>query len=403
MRQLLLLPLVLLLIFVLRLFLFPQGEIKYQIGQPVNLTTVLNSEPKISGQIQRFEILGLGVVARRYPEYHYGDKLKISGTVSEGGRLVFPQIETLEAGGGNWWLSPVLTLRHKVINFYQSSLSQPAGSLIAGIVLGDKSGFEKDFWEALRLSGVLHVVVASGMNVTLVAGFLTAVFGRFLKRQQAGVLAILGIVFYTALAGFEPPIIRAAIMGATILISQILGRQVWGLLTLGLAGYLMLLVNPILISDLGFQLSFLSTAGLLVIRPHLSWFDKIPLLGEDLSTTLAAQIATLPLLLATFGQYSLLSLATNTLVLWTIPWVMGFGGVAGILGLIFPILGKLLVFLVYPFLFYFEQVVRFFGGLKILNWKVNSFPWSLALGYWLILAAGIVRWSKRKNLDDKEF
>lgn len=399
MRQLLLLFLMLLLIFTLRLFLFPVKEARYQVGQSVNLTTVLNAEPKISGQTQRFEILGLEIISRRYPEYHYGDKLKISGTVSEESKLVFPQIQTLGIASSNWWLSPVLTLRHKVVDFYQSSLPQPAGSLLAGIVIGDKSGFEKDFWETLRLSGVLHVVVASGMNVTLVSGFLIAVFGRFLKRQLAAFLAILGIIFYTVLAGFEPPIIRAAIMGATMLISQILGRQTLGLLTLGLAGYLMLLVSPSLINDLGFQLSFLSTAGLLVIRPYLSWFDKIPLLGEDLSTTLAAQIATLPLLLVTFGQYSLLSLATNTLVLWTIPWVMGFGGVAGILGLIFPILGQLSIFLIYPFLFYFEQVVRFFGGANILIWKFDSFPWSLALGYWLILAAGLVRWSKRKNLN----
>src|SRR6266852_3979746 len=99
----------------------------------------------------------------------------------------------------------------------------------------------------LRTSGVFHVIAASGMNVTLVGGFLTSLFTLFLRRQIALLLSILGILFYALLAGFEPSIIRASIMGILVLSSQIFGRQAWPTYALLLTGYIMLLFDPSLI------------------------------------------------------------------------------------------------------------------------------------------------------------
>lgn len=402
MRRFCFISIFLFLIFLLRLFLFPEPKFDYLPGQKITLVTTLTSEPKVFGQTQRFETQGLMVVARRYPQYHYGEKLKISGSlreeVSNQKRKVldFPQIEILSEKGGNWLMVKISQLRQNLVATYQSFLPGPSSALLSGIVLGSKHNLPPDFYEALKMSGTLHVVVASGMNVTLVAGFLTGLFGYFLKRQWATIASLGGVVFYTALAGFEPPIVRASIMSGLALTAQGFGRQNWGVLSLFLAGYIMLLIKPSLISDLGFQLSFLATAGLLLVKPALSKLERLPLLGESFTTTLAAQLAVLPLLLGTFGQYSLLSLLTNTLVLWTIPWIMGFGAVVGVAGLIFPALGQILAFLLYPFLFYFEIIVGFLGKLGWFSLKSGKFSWSLAFGYWLILAA-ILWWGERRR------
>lgn len=397
MRQVLSIFLSLSLIFLLRFFLFPPTKINYTPDQEISLVATLTSEPKIFGQTQRFEFLGIEVVARRYPEYHYGDKLKISGKTQEGRRLAFPQIEVLKREEGNWFFAKTFKLRQELGAVYQSSLPEPTGSLLGGIVLGIKGDLPQDFYQSLKASGTLHVVVASGMNVILLSGFLMAFLGTFLKRQAAIFISFLGIFFYVVLAGFEPPIIRAAMMAVLTLGAQAFGRQSWGVLSLFLAGYLMLLVKPTLFFDVGFQLSFLATAGLLLIKPVLTFLTKIPLLGEDLATTLAAQIATLPLLFATFGQYSLLSILTNTLVLWTIPFIMGFGGVMGVLGLIFKPFGQILAILVYPFLFYFEKVTVFWGSLNLFAVKLENFPGSLSCGYFLLLTAILLWWYKRKS------
>ena len=138
--------------------------------------------------------------------------------------------------------------------FFQT-LPSPSSSLLLGIIFGIKEQMPKDFTDNLRTSGVFHVIAASGMNVTLVAGFLSVFFAFFFKRQIAIGLSILGIIFYAILAGLEPSIIRASVMGILVFSAQILGRQTLAVNFLALTGFVMLFVDPSLIFDIGFQLS----------------------------------------------------------------------------------------------------------------------------------------------------
>lgn len=422
MRRIFLLGLILSLIFLFRLFSLSSQK-SYSVGQEVSLITTLSSEPQIFKKSQRFRAKeGIEVIVSRYPEYHYGDKLKISGTLkTESSRLssqnisllkfkgddlklIFPQIEILEEKRGNWFLEETFFLRQKLTSNYQEFLPEPSSSLLIGIVLGVKTQMNEDFKENLRRAGLTHVVVASGLNVTLVAGFLHSIFAFFLRRQLILPFILLGIFFYTLLAGFEAPIIRAALMGSLAFSAQTFGRQNWVVLSLVLTGFLMLLVKPLLLFDLGFQLSFLATAGLIFVKPRLETLGpmvnlkEIPFFGESLTTTLSAQIATLPLILTNFGYYSIFSILANTLVLWTIPWIMGIGGVAGILGLLLKPLGQILSLVVYSLLFYFEKISLLFSKFTLFSLEASGFSLFFSLAYFSFLIA-LLFWLAKGRKD----
>jgi len=195
-------------------------------------------------------------------------------------------------------------------------------------------------------------------------------------------------------------------MGALAFAAQGFGRQNWGVLSLVLTGFLMLIMKPLLILDLGFQLSFLATAGLILIRPIIekTWpftiLGRTPLLGESFTTTLSAQLATLPPILANFGYWSFLSILANALVLWTIPWIMGIGGLAGVLGLIFKPLGQLLSFATYPFLFYFEKITFLFARFPFFSLEIGKFSFFLSLSYFSFLTA-VLLWLTKHRKEDK--
>jgi len=159
--------------------------------------------------------------------------------------------------------------------------------------------------------------------------------------------------------------------------------------------------------DVGFQLSFLATLGIVFVKPLLD--EMVGKLGkygefgsETVNTTLAAQVGTIPILFGTFGQVGLLSLLVNALVLWMVPVVMIIGSVAALVGLLFPWLGQLLVYPALPFLLFFEFVVSFFGG-KGWVMTIGNWHWQFSAAYYLLLIAVVlVRKPKQKALSLEE-
>jgi len=390
---------VFLLILGVRVFLYYQNQPHFSEGEDVDLKIKLNSGPKISSNRQVISAnLGLKhllIITSFLPQYHYQDNLKISGRLrskvlkndKEMFILYYPKIEKTNP---NILLKLTTEIRQKFIDLFSRTLPKNYSSLLLGITFGIKEKMTDNFLNNLRITGVLHVIAASGMNVTLFGGFITAVFGFFLKRQLALFLSIFGILFYVFLAGFEPSIIRAAIMGILVFSSQILGRQRLSSYGLILAGYFMILLSPDTIFDIGFQLSFVATAGLLYIRPVFYSSKRIKrildtsLVGEDIATTISAQAATLPILFANFGIYSIWSIMVNTLVLWTVPMLMIIGAVGGTLGLFSDFAGKIFIFVSFPLLFYFEKIVNLFSGLGGIV-AIGNLSWQVIAGYYLLL------------------
>ncbi len=381
-----------------RFWSYYHNQSQYINGQQVVFSTTLLSEPRILGNTQQFFIFldskqRVIVVVPRFPEFHYGDTVRISGTIKsrvlENKRTVmtiyFPTIEAIKKNN-NVVLALAASIRQKVTGVFHRALPSPASNLLLGIVFGIKEDMSKDFFNNLRVTGVLHVIAASGMNVTMIGGFLSSVFGLLFRRQVALILAIASILFYSLLSGLEPSIVRAAIMGSLAFGAQIFGRQYFALYALLLSGYGMVMYDPFLLFDIGFQLSFSATLGLIMLKPM---FGSSRLLTEDIQTTIAAQIATLPILLTNFGTYSLVSIIVNGLVLWTIPPLMVIGGFGVVISMVSEWLGRLVLYFSIPLLWYFEYIVNLFGGVG-LGISLDRFPWQWAASYYLLLGAVVL-------------
>ena len=259
-------------------------------------------------------------------------------------------------------------------------LPSPQSDILSGILLGQNKSLPYDIKLALRDSSTLHIVVASGQNLSLVAGFFLTLSG-LIKRKNAIILGLIAALLYTLLTGLQIPIIRAALMFGLASFAKLIGRDGDGAWVLMLTGALMLLVNPSWLISLSFQLSFLATFGVIVVAPIiLNKLKALPrFIGGDLAVTLAAQAMVMPVIAASFHQLSLVGLFSNLLVLFTIPFIM----IGGVLMLILPFIS----FLLGGLITYFIYIIKFFSSLPFAWVYIGDMNLIFWLGYYLILLA----------------
>lgn len=398
-------------ILIFRMLLYFSNIKSYEEGQVITFETRVLDQPQISGQGQKVGLIlpnsqRVTVILKLDPVLSYGDRIKAEGEIeyfmaSDTHKIAFmryPKFKLLEKGSKSFFIYKV---RDNIISFFNSTLGPVHSSLILGIVFGIKQEMPDKFYENLKNTGLMHVIAASGMNITMVGSFLLGVFSAFLRRKLALILTIFGILVYALLAGLEPSIVRAAIMGILVFFAQFIGRQATAFLGLFIAGFVMLFLNPSLLFDIGFQLSFMATLGLVYLRPlfflssKLKKLIKKSIIGEDIATTLTAQIMTMPIIIVNFGTYAFTSVIANALVLWTVPIIMIFGGISALISFVFDPLSKLITYFSLPFLLYFEKIVNVFGkqGGQI---EIKTLPLILICGYYLILSS-IIMLIKRRN------
>ena len=289
-------------------------------GKSITISGRISSQINLQGNSQSFNMGRVRVRTNLYPAYEYGDKLVISGTLQRQVinrwysrfSLIYPRIERVAAGNNIF-----IGFKNKLAAWYSRVLPEPEASLLAGIALGSKRGLPQEFWQALQTTGTLHIVVASGFNVTVVMGATIFLFAGLMKRTLAIILGIAAVMIYSLMAGLEPAIVRAAIMGSLAYFGQMLGKPSDGLRLLFLAAGAMLWFNPLFIFDIGFQLSFMATLGLILVCPRLpGWLPR------GMKESLAAQIMVWPILLINFGQMSLIGIVVNSLIVPLVPYVM---------------------------------------------------------------------------------
>lgn len=218
-------------------------------------------------------------------------------------------------------------------------LPEPEAGLAAGILIGLRDRVDRDLAAAFTTAGVSHVVAISGWNIAIVAAAVAAVAGR-LGRRRRSVVTILAIVAYVAFAGASASVVRAAAMAGVVLLARETGRAGRATAALGWAATLLLISDPKLIGDAGFQLSSLATMGLIAWATPLT--ESLELvargrlphwLAESLGVSLAAQAATLPVVLVSFGRLAILSPVVNLFVVPLVAPAMALGIVALIGGL----------------------------------------------------------------------
>ena len=367
----------------------------------IHLEGSVTDQPKQRGQSIYFDFQGYTIRTSIYPKISYGDILEINGEADEEGFVSFPMIEKIAESSN--FLTGLSSFRGRIEERINKFLPEPQASLLTGVLLGVDKGLPEDFEEALRQTGTIHVVVVSGYNIMIVGGFFLLLAG-FIKRKYAITLSISAIVIYTLLTGAQAPTIRAAIMGGLAFSATLLGRQNLPFYTLLMAAFIMLIINPSTLSDIGFQLSFLATAGIILFRDVLfDFLKRIPSpLGEDLTTTLSAQALVIPIIFFHFGQVSLISPLVNALVLWTIPLATVLGFAIVLFSFIFEPIGQLIAWVAWVPLSIFVWVVQGFSKIPLISVTIGEGDVTLLIGYYILLTLIIFSLLKYVRIHKKK-
>ncbi len=232
--------------------------------------------------------------------------------------------------------------------------------------------------DEFRGTGTTHIIAISGYNITVLVGILSTITIGFVGRRRAFFVMLIGLSVYAIMVGGSASVVRATIMGLLLLWADYLGRQYAAPSALFASGLLMTVVDPNTLFDIGFQLSFVATLGLMIYaRPFADASEKwltrlfsneiarqvVGVLNDAVLVTLAAQVATLPLLMLYFRQLSIISLIVNPLVLPAQTGVMVFGLLALAGGLIAIPLGQVLGWLVWVFLAWTLGVIHLFAAI----------------------------------------
>lgn len=274
--------------------------------------------------------------------------------------------------GGLLFLIFWLVKKDNLIYIIQQSLPPKEAGLMAGILLGDKAGFEKSFYESLKNSGLVHLVVVSGSNVMLLIGGLIEKTATYLGRKRAIIVGLAIGWWYVTLVGWEVPVLRAMLLLTILYYAQLLGRR-YNLVRGLILAILIMVVGEIgVLGSISFWLSILAFVSI-VVYPKL--FKIKNNLTNALWQTIWVSLWISPILAMVFGKVSLISPITNMMVLGAVEVLT----VIGALGLI---LGKVVFWLGIPLLKYLIWVVEIGGSVAGLEIRFN---WWMLIGYYLIL------------------
>lgn len=336
----------------------------------------------------------------------------ISGVGILGGLMVWQL-----TGGESWlhlnalgWLADKLALvRTALADRIFAVLPEPHGSLLSGILLGNRVRLDKELISEFRLVGLSHIIAVSGYNLTILTANIRSLLKPYLPRSAVLAIAALVIVLFVLLSGAPASILRAAVMAGLVLVAEKIGRPAKSLNLLIIAASVLALFEPKIIFDIGFQLSVIATYGLIRLTPQLThWLAKLPLpkaLVSVLAETLAATIVTAPILIIYFERLSLGSPLVNLLVVPLVPLVMGLGLIGGLALFALPAIGVLLTWLTWPILEWILRVTHYFASLAFVARDVH---WPLGVG--LAVTAGLILcvelgfwqyWQTQKRLEQE--
>ncbi len=342
---------------------------------------------------QTVSVSGKTVWVPVYPRANLGDLVRINGVVyCPKAQFCSAQIikadsfSIIEPATGSNPSSVLFRIRERLVSVYRNLLPKKQAQLMSGIVFGGSS-LGTEFKSELADVGLSHVVAASGMNVTFFAGLAFSVFTVF--RMRKGLIVVLGCTllwFYCGLTVFDASVVCFFLMVTLTLIARAFGRNSsswWGL---GVAGYIMLWAKPELIRDFGFLLSFASMIGQISVSSldfglRMAW----KFLAQSFIQNAAAILATFPIVIWLFGQFSLVTLFTNLLVVWTIEPLMILGLVAVIFGVVSQSLAQVVILPAGIVLSYFIWVVEKFSALPWKVVRIENPGWLFLIGYYLFL------------------
>lgn len=426
------------------------SALRESVGQRIQVEGTVVGEPERSARSQRV-LVAVGIAeekilltARPFPAYRYGDRIRAAGRLERPenfsedfdyaaflakddifSTMSFPEVEIVARDQGRTLHRILFHIKSAFADALERHLPEPHAAFMAGLLLGERQSFPTELSARLRVTGTSHLVALSGYNITIVGdALLKTLMFVFIPLTWAFWLAAAGIVGFTLLTGAAASVVRAALMGILVLVARRAGRRYHIQNALCLAAAAMLLHNPkILRFDVGFQLSFLATLGLVYGAPVVErWYERAKLrfippardaglirdvrdaprhehrrffLRDVLIATLSAQLAVLPLLVLRFGQLSLVSPFANLAILPLIPATMFFGFATGGISFLSDSLGRLAAGASWFLLEYELAAIGFFARLPGAAWETGGVGAATVLA--IYLSVGYRRWRSRRH------
>lgn len=215
-----------------------------------------------------------------------------------------------------------LTLREKLTDAIGELYPQHQG-VVAGLLLGEKDGIPEEDMQAFRDTGAAHLLAISGLHISIFATAVSAVLRRFSAKLQFAALGAF-LLIYSAVTGFAPSVVRAAVMAMTATLARLLGRRYDAPSALAAAFILLLLIEPYSLFQAGFQLSFSAVAGILLLQPVFSGLMRglFAPLRDALSVSVSASLGIAPVTMATFHRLPLFGLLANLLAVPLAPLIL---------------------------------------------------------------------------------
>jgi competence protein ComEC len=349
----------------------PSGDLHY--AEVTGLILVTTSTQKDFQYGDRVVIRGYLETPPEDETFSYRDYLARQGIYTQ---MRGAKVSLLENNQGSWLMRQILELRSQALQLVFRLWPDPEASLLAGILLGVETTIPEPVQQAFQESGTSHIIAISGFNIAIVAALFTRSLGRIMGPYKGGLAAVVAITIYTILVGADAAVVRAAIMGSLSLFAELVGRRQRGVYTLVITAGIMAAADPQIPWDIGFQLSFAASLGLILYAEPLAqaftrlasrWIPEETAqkisgpVGEFVLFTLAAQITTLPIIATHFGTLSWIAFLANPLILPAQPPIMILGGFALILGLIWQPLGRITAPLAWPFVLFTIRAVEFFS------------------------------------------
>ncbi|MFZ3011666.1 MAG: ComEC/Rec2 family competence protein [Minisyncoccia bacterium] len=385
-----------------------------QVGQKVNLYGEIIDEPNIKENSQQLVVeikieenttkILLSVNLGEY--YRYGDEVNFIGILKKPENFItdtgkefdyvnylrkdgilyvmsYPKIEVLSRGNGNMVRSALFSTKEKFLEKVNFAISAPENLLMGGLILGEKASFDESMRQSFVDTGTIHIVALSGYNITIVAEWVMKLF-NFLPQNLGIGAGIFAILLFVLMTGGGSTAVRAGIMATLALVARATGRNYDVARALALAGVFMVLLNPfLLVFDVSFQLSFIATMAVIFLAPKIEkYFMWAPVrfgLRDIFSVTTAAYLFVLPFILYKMGNFSLVALPANILILPFIPFTMMLGFLTGLAGIIWYVLAVPFGFFSYLFLHYELGVISFFSKLPFAAFSFPNFPFFLTI------------------------
>ena len=400
-----------------------EDYIRQFFGQNVIVRGIVDGDPETDEEGTKVKITSLKfgddelhetegnifVSLRQNEEIRRSDILILDGKIEEGfgtyaGYMYQPKIVKI------WKPEPgdlVLAVRDWFAERIRKLVPEPEVNLGLSYLLGMKTGLPEELSVNLRMVGLVHIVVASGTHLSILVEIAKKIFGK-LSRFAGMLFSGLFIVFFMAMVGWTPSIMRAGIMSLFTIAAWYVGRKFepWRIILLVAAFTLM--IQPMFLINLGWLLSFASFVGIMILGPKMTNFfygEKTPgFVGGTIITTLAATLMTLPITLYYYGLVSLISVAANLLILPTLPFAMGAVFISGVMSGV-PFVETAIGFMATKLLDFHIAVVEFFGGMKsfmveIEPYRPEVFAIYILIG--LVFGAGFLwrRMVKLKQVKD---